>query len=708
VPVCQAVQHAHQKGVIHRDLKPSNVLVALYDDKPVPKVIDFGVAKAAGVRLTEETLHTSFGAVVGTIEYMSPEQATFNQLDIDTRSDIYSLGVLLYELLTGTTPVDRKRLKETPLLELLRIIREDDTVRPSSRLSTVEELPSVAAKRSVESKKLSGLVRGELDWIVMKALEKDRNRRYETANSFASDLQRYLADEAVQACPPSAAYRARKFIRRNRGPVLAGLLVVLALVGGIVGTTIGLVRAERARKDAVTAQDAEGQERRSADEERAVARAVNDFLQQDLLLQADSREQADRGFTADPNLTVKEALHRAAARIGDRFQDQPLVEAAIRHAIGDAYTGVGEYQLAAPHLERALELRKVKLGADHALTLNSMHSLGSTYMNAVRLADALTMLEEAVKLRRAKLGPDRRDTLQSQVELAVCYRKLGRLADAVSLHEQTLKLAEASLDPDDTLTLHCKITIALTYALAHRFPEGIALGEEALKRSKAKRGPRYPGTLLIRGILGMCYELAGRFPDAISLHQETLELMKEHLSPDHPQTFATIWALVRAYRGAGRPEEAVAPGEEALKVSQARYGPRPLTTVNSMAHLAEVHMDLGRYDRAEPLLRQGLAILEEDWPDEWGTFEVKSLLGGALLGQQKYDEAVPLLLGGYQGLKERAARIVPNGHGELTAALERLVRLYDAWEKPDQAAKWRKELEAHTKAGEKAATPKEK
>src|SRR5262245_10422055 len=212
----------------------------------------------------------------------------------------------------------------------------------------------------------------------------------------------------------------------------------------------------------------------------------------------------------------------------------------------------------------------------------------------------------------------------------------------------------------------------------------------------------------------MGYELAGRFPEAHSLPEETLQLMKEHFNPDHPHTFATIWALVRAYRGAGRPEQAVTPGEEALKLSQARYGPRAILTINSMAHLAEAYMDLKRYDLAEPLLRESLAIIEKDWPDEWGTFNGKSLTGAALLAQKKYAEAEPLLLEGNRGMKGRAARIVasdrvvPNPHGELTVALERLVQLYDAWGKPDEAAKWRNELAAQKKAREKTGEPKEK
>jgi tetratricopeptide (TPR) repeat protein len=251
IPICQAVQHAHQKGIIHRDLKPSNVLVALYDGKPVPKVIDFGVAKATGQALTEKTLGTGFGNIVGTLEYMSPEQAEINQLDIDTRSDIYSLGVLLYELLAGTPPFSRKELENAGVLEMLRVIREQEPAKPSTKLSTADGLPTLAANRGTEPAKLTKLVRGELDWIVMKALEKDRNRRYETANGFAMDVQRYLADEAVLACPPSAGYRFRKFARRNKGGLAVAALVLFFLV--LLGSGAGWAVRDRAAREAEAA-----------------------------------------------------------------------------------------------------------------------------------------------------------------------------------------------------------------------------------------------------------------------------------------------------------------------------------------------------------------------------------------------------------------------------------------------------------------------
>jgi serine/threonine protein kinase/Flp pilus assembly protein TadD len=325
IPVCQAIQHAHQKGIIHRDIKPSNVLVALYDGRPVPKVIDFGIAKATGQQLTERTLVTGFGAVIGTVEYMSPEQAELNQLDIDTRSDIYGLGVLLYELLTGSTPLERKQLKEAALLEVLRLIREEEPPRPSTRLSTTDELPVVAARRNLEPKKLSGLVRGELDWIVMKALEKDRNRRYETANGLAQDIQRYLADEPVRACPPSTRYRLRKLARRNKTAltVAALVLVLLAALAGTVGWAV----RDRAAREQEQARDREARQAKAAsDLKQALDRA--ELLQRD-----GKREEALAAFErvellasqapADPAQDARLAALRE--RLAAEARDQEFV-----------------------------------------------------------------------------------------------------------------------------------------------------------------------------------------------------------------------------------------------------------------------------------------------------------------------------------------------------------------------------------------------
>src|SRR5438445_329773 len=339
VPVCQAIQHAHQKGIIHRDVKPSNVMITLYDGKPVPKVIDFGVAKATEQRLTERTLFTQYGTLVGTLEYMSPEQAEMSALGVDTRSDIYSLGVLLYELLTGSTPLTRKRLREAAYGEILRMIKEEEPPKPSMRLSdSGEALASISAQRHMEPAKLTKLVRGDLDWIVMKALEKDRNRRYETANAFAMDVQRYLADEPVLAFPPSAGYRLRKFARRNKGPVLGASLVVLALVGGIIGTTWGMIRAEQERRNALSAQFAEAE--RAEGERRAKEEAQTRLAQ----IEKGTEILASVFRDLDPNAADKEGVTLRALlvkRLGEAAQQlegeavgDPLVVAQLQHVLG--------------------------------------------------------------------------------------------------------------------------------------------------------------------------------------------------------------------------------------------------------------------------------------------------------------------------------------------------------------------------------------
>ncbi len=359
VPVCNAIQHAHQKGVIHRDIKPSNVLVAMYDDRPVPKVIDFGVAKAAGQTLTDKTLMTGFGAVVGTPEYMSPEQANLNNLDIDTRSDVYSLGVLLYELLTGHTPVDRKSLGKAALLEILRIVREVEPPRPSAKLSTIDTLPSVAANRGTEPAKLSKLMKGELDWLVLKALEKDRTRRYETANGFAADVNRYLSGEAVQAHPPSAGYKLKKFVRRNPLQLaMAGMAAVLVL-GGV---SVAWWQAEQTgvRREADLRRQLQDEQRASADAARLARNAeavasllgqaeeslkANDAAKAAVVLDAATKRSAEGGAEQDGDRLKRLAADLALLRDLDavdqfrwtveenKFQDPAKVATRTREAL---------------------------------------------------------------------------------------------------------------------------------------------------------------------------------------------------------------------------------------------------------------------------------------------------------------------------------------------------------------------------------------
>jgi eukaryotic-like serine/threonine-protein kinase len=424
LPVCRAVQHAHQKGVIHRDLKPSNVLVTLHDGRAVPKVIDFGIAKALGQQLTEKTLFTGFAQMLGTPLYMSPEQAEMSGLDIDTRSDIYSLGVLLYELLTGTTPFDRDRLRRVGFDEIRRIIREEEPPRPSTRLSTVGQAATTASeKRRSDPRRLSRLFRGELDWIVMKALEKDRNRRYESASAFAADVQRYLNDEPVLACPPSISYRLRKFARRHKGPVLTGVAVLLALVGGMVGTTWGLYQANR-----------------SAAAERAANELTNKRLEQ-----IEKGNEVLAGIFAELDIqqvkagdlpleaVLAERLVQAAGQFeGDSVGD-PLAVAALQERLGLSLMNLGFPDRAIPVLQKSGQTRREALGPDHRDTLSSVGNLALSYMEAGKLDQALPLFEETFRLAKDRLGPDHRDTLASMSGLGQCYLLAGKLDRAVPL-----------------------------------------------------------------------------------------------------------------------------------------------------------------------------------------------------------------------------------------------------------------------------------
>jgi serine/threonine protein kinase len=443
IPVCQTIQHAHHKGIIHRDIKPSNVLVCIYNGKPVHKVIDFGVAKATGPKLTEQTLFTEFGAIVGTVEYMSPEQAQLDQLDIDTRSDIYSLGVLLYELLTGTTPLERKRLKQVAVLELLRLVREEEAPRPSTRLSTVEALPSIAANRGTERKKLSALMRGELDWIMLKALEKDRERRYEAANSLARDIEHYLHDEAVLACPPTAGYRLRKFARRHP-VVLATAALVVALVIGTAVAWWQAVRATRAEAAAMVAAEAEKEAKESAlkREESALKRegetkAVLEFVENKVIAAARPKgQEGGQGY----DVKLADAIQAALPFVEKGFPAQPLIEARLRRTMGLSFLYLGHAQTSREQFEAAHQLYTRHLGPDHPDTLWSIYTVGCIHALMIPKSSdgtkeanlAMDWLKKAVAAGFKEAGQFKTDTDLDALRQREDFKKLVAELEAAS------------------------------------------------------------------------------------------------------------------------------------------------------------------------------------------------------------------------------------------------------------------------------------
>ena len=815
--VCQAVQHAHQKGIIHRDLKPSNILVTSNDGVPWPMIIDFGIAKATHQRLTEKTVFTHFAQMIGTPAYTSPEQAEMSKMDVDTRTDIYALGVLLYELLTGTTPFSAKELLSLGYREMQRTIVEREPLRLSTRLSTManEERTVVAKQRSVDATALAKLFRGDLDWIAIKCLEKDRARRYETANALAMDIRRHLENEPVVARPPSRLYEFQKTVRRHKFGFAAAATLILVLALGVLVSTWEAVRATRAE-----AREAEHRRRAEANEMKAETEAtksahVAQFLK-DMLKTVEPSVALGRDATM-----LREILDQTAERVGQELPHEPAVQAELLSTIGVTYYGLGEAQKAIAAHQEALRLRRGLFGETNVWVAASLTELGEALEIQQVYATAESAHRQAVALRRLLLGNQHPDTARSLSDLASVLKEQHGLTEAESLQREALAV-QTNLFPhgnDDVLnSLHNLGDIVMSQ---DRLPEAESITRQALELARKLHGAEHPdvataltrigrvlerqrknaeaepwlrdGYLMRRKFLGNDHAYVsssldsyakmlngqGKFAEAEAalrdnwkqratrppmtllgammtalfgqgkpiepelrdaLARKAADLKKVDDSNEVAWFLATcpeaafrdgpravqlaeqavaatkraeptiLDTLAAAYAEVGQFEKAAQLQQEAMALLQdkdltANYASRlklyatkkpyhdfsfALNAAGALAATASTFLEQGKAEPAESAARQSLNLRERYAPDDWTTFNSRSLVGGSLLGQKKYAEAEPLLLSGYEGMKQREKSIPAAGKIRIQEAIQRVAEVYEATGQVEKAAEWKK------------------
>jgi len=577
--VCQAVQHAHQKGIIHRDIKPSNILVSTQDDQAVPKIIDFGVAKALAQPLTERTLATEDSQLLGTPEYMSPEQADMATEDIDTRSDIYSLGVLLYVLLTGVLPFDSDTLREGGIENIRKTIRETDPKTPSTRLSSLgEEAKTVAENRRTEIGALAKHLRKELEWIPLKAMRRDRAERYRSASELDDDIDNFLKGKPLMAGPPTASYRLRKFLRRHKALVcgVAAVLVV-SLIGTIVSMTFAM-----------------GQARALAE-----AEAVSDLLQNDLIASVSPETSSDR------KLTISSFLEVVSESVGVKLKDMPLREASIRFTLGWTYRMLGELEAAEPHLERALQIYQEQLGTEHTETLDSMGCLGWVYWGQGRLEEAKRLWAKKLEICRRVFGDRHPMTLASMNDLAIAYKGLGRYDEAEQLYLEGLENSRDVLDEQNE-THRFIGNLGQVYEKQGRYDEAKALYIQSIEMKRRVLGEQHPYTLYFMSFLARIYRQQERYDEAESLYLKTLEFKRHVLGEHHSWTLESVKGLARVYMDRARYEQAEKLLVEALEHLQNVRGKVHRDTLDLMNDLAVLYKEQGDFNRAELLLLQAV------------------------------------------------------------------------------------------------------
>jgi serine/threonine protein kinase len=652
--VCDAVQHAHQKGVIHRDIKPSNVLVSVENGEATVKVIDFGVAKAISQPLTEHTLFTERGQLIGTPEYMSPEQAEMSGQDVDTRTDIYSLGVLLYELLVGGLPFDSTALRKAAIDEIRRLIRDVDPVRPSTRLSSVastegSDAVSIVERRNTDMSTLRRQLRGDLDWITMKALEKDRTRRYETANQLSLEVSRYLNNEPIHAGPPSRTYRMRKFVRRNRGAVLSVSLVGIALVLGLVGTSMGFYEAEEKRKQ--------------VDVAREEALLVADYLAETLL---DVYAEVSQGCTA----SVGEVIERSASKIDAKYTQQIGVRARLKATVGNTYVVLGLYSDAEPYLREALELRREIHSTPHKDLAYTLFHLGILLWNANKLDEAEPVLLEALEMYEdmglADSVSGYGETLNAVGNVCRGTKKYAEAADAF---RKCLRVLKAELGDNNPAVAIVSHNLAQVLHAERKCEEAEARFKEAIAvyRSVDPQGRDLINLLNSLAFLVLNYK--GDCAQATELLNEAKERGSAIFGHEHPRLHAILANLASAELMCGDFERARDTATAALQISEAAYGDNDSNTVARLYNLGDVESARCNFAEAAKWYSRASSGLEDDVEKRaqvrireiYATFKVDSSCG-------QFEEAL--------GLLEIRRQVVSTEHPEnLADNLDRVVKL---------------------------------
>ena len=689
--VCSAVGYLHRNLIVHRDLKPSNILVT---EEGEPKLLDFGIAKM--LDLATDATVTSMRML--TPDYASPEQVTGGR--ISTATDVYSLGAILYWLLTGKPAHE---FDDRSSEAIARVITAREVTRPS---------------------RWAPELKGDVEFILLKSLRKDPQERYATVDQFADDLQAFLEYRTVRARSGNAWYRTRRFVRRYWIPVTATAVVFSSLAVGLY-----IANRERAR----------------ANEEAATAKAVSDFLQGDLLAQASANRQASPNTKPDPDLKVRTALDRAAARIGGKFEKQPLVEAAIRQTIASTYRDLSLYAEAQPHLQRAIELRTRFQGAEHPDTLNairdlaelyvfegkfskalvlhtrvlqirrrilgeqnpatleSMSDVSETYQRLGQYAQAEPIATKALEISRRVLGNEHYETLTAMMELGLVYVRQGKYAQAETIDSQFVKIATRVLGPENPDTLNGINNLGGVYNRLGKYDQAEALRLKLLETERRVLGPEHNDTLVSMNNLAVTYVAEGKYTEAEPIQKEALQGFRHALGEEHPQTLTMMSNLARTYLLEGRYAEAEPLFSQALRIRRRLLGPTHPDTADVEALLSELKLREQKYGDAEPLLREALNALQKTRPGDWRTFNVESLLGAALSGQHRYAEAEPLLLSGYAGLAQRRGTIPANDRYHLANAGDRIIELYRAWGRSEEAAEWRAKLESRNAAPHSAS-----